>query len=89
MFPARWDRKVPESEFWCEENPMSCVSVDPGPCCGGDQEIMLFVISETEMEVALERGEPLSRKLMSGSSLLPWTPRLHACAAGCRSSSRR
>ena len=39
---------------------MSSVSVEPGLCCGGDQEIMLCVINETEMEVVLERGAPLA-----------------------------
>ena len=60
VVPARWDRKVPEAEFWCEESPMSGVSVEPGLCCGGNQEIMLCVVNETEMEVVLERGAPLA-----------------------------
>jgi hypothetical protein len=32
IVPARWDRKVPEEDFWCEESSLSGVTVQAGLC---------------------------------------------------------
>ena len=58
--PARWDRKVPEEEFWCEESSLSGVTVQAGLCAGNSREVMLCVINESELEYTLERGLPLA-----------------------------
>ena len=60
MVLARWNRKVPRTDFWCEESTVSCVTMEPGHCGGSDHEIMLCVANESGMEVAPERGASLA-----------------------------
>ena len=60
IVPARWDRRVPSEDFWCEASALSSVVVEPGICGGSDYEIMLCVSNETSLEISLERGEPLA-----------------------------
>ena len=60
IVPARWDRKVPEEDFWCEESSLSGITVQAGICTGSSQEVMLCVINESELEYTLERGLPLA-----------------------------
>ena len=60
IVPARWDRKVPEENFWCEESSLSGVTVQAGLCAGNSREVMLCVINKSELEHTLERGLPLA-----------------------------
>ena len=57
---ARWDRKVPEEDFWCEESSLSGITVQAGICTGSSQEVMLCGINESELEYTFERGLPLA-----------------------------
>ena len=40
IVPARWDRKVPDEDLWCEESSLSGVTVQAGLCAGNSQEVM-------------------------------------------------
>ena len=44
----RWDRKVPQEDFWCEESSLSGVTVQAGLCAGNSQEVMLCVINTSQ-----------------------------------------
>ena len=60
IVPARWDRKVPEEHFWCEESSLSGVTVQAGLCPGSSQEVMLNVFNSSGLVYTLERGLPLA-----------------------------
>ena len=60
IVPARWDRKVPEENFGCEESSLSGVTVQAGLCAGNSQEVMLNVFNRSGLVYTLERGLPLA-----------------------------
>ncbi len=59
--PARWDRKAPAEDFWCEDSSWSRGTVQAGLCAGNSQEVILCVTSEAELEYTLERVLPLAQ----------------------------
>jgi len=60
IVPARWDRGIPKEDFWCDTSKWRAVSVEPGVCPGGQQQMQLCVCNTAVVDVVLTRGEPLA-----------------------------
>ena len=63
IVPVRWDRRVPDKDFWCRGSELSPVTVEPGLCSGGQFAFMICVSNESSVDAFLSRGDVLAEAL--------------------------